>query len=369
MWRRVLVVLSLFAMTVLAAPPAAHPQTVSFGVFRVVKSTPAATAAPEITLPDGYTLVPGEKFQVPSRAEYYSFIQGPRASAVRVSVRWPGVDVAAVISGKSRLPLTREPDGRIGFTVPVTGADTNSLQATLQVWTFPSPSTASGVHWRIEHNDRDRVAGVWNTVAWPAAATKTFIHLLVACDAILRDSGLTARAKERGHFFSLMGFETSNTLHSDNPPHWHLAYYPGLTYSAPRAHVPHFWMDSTGKTFYNGMDVQGEGRSRYYAGDPAPIEDAQGNLVVTLTIRTDGGLDIEPPGGPRYSITAPGGAFTEKVHVSRDGQPWRWFGGTDNVKTGLMTLRAGSLTPPARKETTIYWYDELTGVIESETRY
>lgn len=211
------------------------------------------------------------------------------------------------------------------------------------------------------------MAGVWHTVPWPGAATRTYLNLLLACEAVLGDSGQVEQARRRGHFFSLMGFETNNTLHSDNPPHWHLAYYPGLTYSAPRAHVPHFWLDRAGKTYHNGMDVQGEGRSRFYAGDPAPIEDAEGNLVVTLTIRADGGLDIQAPDGPRYEITSPGGRFPEKVHVYRDGRPWRWFGGVDDVRSDLMTTHAGNLEPPVHTRATIYRYDELTGVLESVT--
>jgi len=365
MWRRLLVVLSLLALAAPLAPATA--QTLSYGVFRLVKATPANTGEPEITLPDGYTRLTETKYQVPSRAEFYSFIQGPTNTAVRVTVRWPGVPIKAVVSGKARLPLTTEPDGAVSFTVRVTGTTTNSLQATLQVWSFLSDDPASGLHWRIEHNDQDRVAGVWHTVPWPGNQTRTYLNLLLACEAVLRDSGLVEQARRRGHFFSLMGFETNNTLHSDNPPHWHLAYYPGPDYSAPRAHVPHFWMDREGRTYYNGMDVQGEGRSRFYAGDPAPIEDAQGNLVVTLTIREEGGLDIQAPGGPRYEITSPGGRFPDKVHVHKDGQPWRWFGGTDDVRSGLMTTRSGGLATPGFKRSTVYWYDELTGELESVT--
>lgn len=363
MWRRLVVLLALSVLGALVVPAAGHAEPLAYGAFRLVKATPAATAAPVVTLPDGYALVSGDRYQVSSRAEHYAFVQGPPADAVRISVRWPGVPVAAVVTGKSRLPLTTEPDGAVSFTIPVAAASPNALQSTLQVWSYPSPSTASGIHWRIEHNDQDRVAGVWTTVPWPATQAKVFANLLVASNAVLVDSGLAEEARGRGHFFSLMGFETNNTLHADNPPHWHLAYYPGLTYAAPRAHVPHFWLDAAGKTFYNGMDVQGEGRSRFYVGDPAPIEDAAGNLVVTLTIRADGGLDIDPPGGPRYSITpAQGGRFTERVHVLRDGVPWRWFNGTDDVKAGLLVMRSGSLAGAPHKELRIYRYDPLTGV-------
>jgi hypothetical protein len=372
--RRLLIVLALFGLVSVAAPAVAA-ETPAFGAFRVVKALPAATGAPTITLPAGYSLATGSQYHVTSRAEHYSFITGPRADAVTVTVSWPGVPVAAVINGKNRVPYTGDDPGNdtgtdtVTFRIPVTGATPNSLQSTLQVWSYPSPSTASGIHWRFEHNDPDRVAGVWTTVPWPTAATKAFVNLLVASEAVLQDSGLAAEARRRGHFFSLMGFETNNTLHADNPPHWHLAYYPGLDHSAPRAHVPHFWLDNTGRTFYNGMDVQGEGRSRFYAGDPAPIEDAQHNLIVTLTIRADGGLDIEPPGGPKYEITAPGGRFTDRVDIIRGGKPWRWYSGVDHVDDGFLVTLAGSLdaTRPY-KRTTIYDYDPLTGVIQHVTR-
>lgn len=173
------------------------------------------------------------------------------------------------------------------------------------------------------------MAGPWTGVAWPAVAAASVINYLVAAEAVLQDSGLAAEARRRGHFFSLMGFETNNALHPDNPPHWHLAYYPGLSHSAPRAHVPHFWLDAQGRTFYNGMDIQGQGRSRFYVGDPAQIHDLDNNLVVTLTIRADGGLDIDPPPAsatrsPRWTATS-AAAWTWPRRAYRGA---RWSAGT-----------------------------------------
>lgn len=53
------------------------------------------------------------------------------------------------------------------------------------------------------------------------------------------------------------------------------------------------------------MDVTGSGRQKYYVGDPAPLydftgdaNDGCGELIVTITIRADGGLDVDPPAGP-----------------------------------------------------------------------
>src|SRR5690606_38816898 len=53
------------------------------------------------------------------------------------------------------------------------------------------------------------------------------------------------------------------------------------------------------------------GRLKYYVGDPAPVYDfigdangGRGNLVLTFTLREDGGIDIAPPDGPSYAIAA-----------------------------------------------------------------
>jgi hypothetical protein len=359
---------ALFLAALLAVPaqPAAAVEPIAYASFRVVRATAGEPAAPEITLPTGYAPVAGTNYQVASRAEYYSFVSGPRSAGIEVAVRWPGVRVEAVVAGDTRLALTPDPADpeRVTFRLPVTAASASAARPTLEVFSYPSGSTASGVYWRIEHNDPDRAAGYWAGVPWPAGETRAAINYLVATEAILQDSGLAAEARRRGHFFALMGFETNNLLHLDNPPHWHLAYYPGPTFGAPKAHVPHLWMDGQGRTFYNGMDIQGQGRSKFYAGDPARIHDAEGNLVVTLTIRDDGGLDIDPPAGPRYSITADGGRFDRSVRVLRDGQPWRWLTSYDDVHLGALVTTVLAATWQA----TVYRYDRLTGVIKSVDR-
>jgi hypothetical protein len=360
---RALFLAALLGVSALPAAPAEAAEPVAYASFRVVRTVPGEPATPEITLPAGYTPVAGANYQVASRAEYYTFVSGPRSTGVEVAVRWPGVRVAAVVTGDTRLALTRDPADpeRVTFTLPVTATSASAARPTLEVFSYPSGATASGVYWRIEHNDRDRAAGYWAGVPWPAGEARAAINYLVATEAILQDSGLAAEARRRGHFYALMGFETNNLLHLDNPPHWHLSYYPGLTFGAPKAHVPHFWMDEQGRTFYNGMDIQGQGRSRFYAGDPAQIHDADGNLIVTLTIRDDGGLDIDPPAGPRYSISADDGHFDRAVRVLRDGVPWRWVTSYDAVRVGLLVTTVLGTESRA----TAYRYDRLTGVITS----
>lgn len=357
--------LSLAALLVVASTPApaGAAAPITFAAFRVVRAVPGAPGAPQIALPPGYTRVTGTKYQVASRAEFYAFVKGPRSTRVTVAVRWPGVRVAAVVAGNRRLAVAQDPADpwRVTFTLAVTASSAGAAQSTLQVFSHPSGSTASGVYWRIEHNDPDRAAGYWTGVKWPAVEVKAVINFMVAAEAILQDSGLAAAARRRGHFFALMGFETNNLLHVDNPPHWHLSYYPGRTFGAPKAHVPHFWLDAQGRIFHNGMDIQGQERSTFSAGAPARIHDAGGNLVVTLTIRAGGGLDIQAPGGPRYSIVADDDRFDRAVRVYRDGRAWRWIAHYDATRLGgLVTTVLGGKTP-----VTVYRYDRLTGVIDS----
>jgi hypothetical protein len=359
---------TVLAVAGMALTPAVSnsAEPLSYAGFRIVREVPGEPSAPEITLPEGYAFVPGERYQVASRAEFYSFVQGPRSDAgIPVTVSWPGVRVSDIVWRDSHLPVRRTQGDpyTFSFTVPVTATSTNAEQPTIQVWS--SIPTAPGIQWRIEHNDPDRVAGPWTTVPWPAGQVKSVISYLVASEAILRDSGLAATAAAKGHTWYLMGFETNNTLHADNPPHWHLAYYAGPNTSA-RAYLPHFWFDAQGKNFYNGMDVSGQGRLKYYAGDLSPMYDFAGNLVATTMIRADGGLDITAPDGPAYSIT-PGrdGTFLRELNVTRDGRPWLRIQTWDEVRTGVMVFAVVDVQRPRDSRVEVHRYDRLTGVLQS----
>jgi hypothetical protein len=119
------------------------------------------------------------------------------------------------------------------------------------------------------------------------------------------------------------------------------------------------------------MDVTGMGRLRYFVGDPAPVYDfiggangGRGNLVVTFTIRADGGLDIEPASGPGYAIAAGrNGSLLDEVTVLRSGQPWLRVATTDRVDLGVLTARVTGLRDPAESRTTVYRYDPVTGTL------
>jgi len=350
----------------LALPGRAAAQEIAYSAFRVVRARPGEPSRPEITLPAGYEFVPGDKHSVASRAEYYTFVRGPKTAAgIEVRVSWPGVPVRAVVHQDTRLRLDHATGA---FVLPMTLPTIDANQPTIQVWSHPDVSP--GMNWRIEHNDPDRAAGPWTTVPWPAGQVRSVLHQLVAAHAILRDSGMVARAAALGHRFVLMGMETNNTLHPDNPPHWHISYNSGPDFRSP-THNPHYWFDADGRNYYNGMDVTGLGRLKYYVGDPAPVYDfvgdangGRGGLVGTFTIRADGGLDIAPPDGPGYAIAAGrDGSLVDEVTVLRAGEPWLRVSTEDRVRVGVLTINVTGLHDRTESRCQVLRYDPLTGVL------
>lgn len=355
----------------LALPPGAAARDGAYAAFRLVRVRPGEPSVPEITLPSGYQILAGEQYSASSRAEYYTFVEGAAdAAGIEVTVRWPGVPVETVIHQSTHLPVHPDPHDTdtFTFTLPVVQESIDANQPTLQVWSLPA--APAGMYWRIEHNDPDRVAGPWTDEPWPEGEARSVIHQLFAADAIWRDSGLVDTAAAKGHRFVLMGFETNNTLHPDNPPHWHISYNSGPDFDSP-THNPHFWLDPEGRTFYNGMDVTGMDRLQYYVGDPASIydfetdaNDDRGDLVVTLTIREDGGLDVEPPDGQTYAIAAGrSGDLLDEVTVKRAGEPWLRISTRDRVNLGVLHLQVEGLRDPAETYAQVLRYDRLTGVL------
>jgi hypothetical protein len=345
----------------------ANAQTLAYGAFRVVRVRPGDPAQPQITLPAGYEILPGANYSVASRGEYYTFVRGPRAAGIEVRVDWPGVPIRAVVHQETRPDLHRHRGGA-SFTLPMTQTSADANQPTLQVWS--NPTIAAGMYVSIEHNDADRVAGPWASVAWPEGEVRSVVHQLIAAIAIFSDSGMPQVAAAKGHRFALMGFETNNTLHADNPPHWHISYNSGPDFNA-KTHNPHLWLNTEGGNFYNGMDVTGLGRLKYYVGDPAPIYDfvgdansGRGDLVVTITIREDGGLDIATPEGQTYAIAAGrNGNLLDEVTVLRGGQPWLRVATRDLVKLGLLVVRVDGLRHRSDSRYEVVRYDPLTGVL------
>lgn len=356
-----------------ALPGVAHAADLAYGLFRVVRRLPGEPSRPEITLPAGYEIVPGATYSVASRAEFYTVVRGPYdAAGIEVQVRWPDTYVEAVVHQELRPEIRRDRRDRyaFAFTLPMTQPTIDANQPTLQVWSFPDISP--GMNFRIEHNDPDRVAGPFTSVPWPTGEVRSVVHQLIASHAILTDSGMVEVAAAKGHRFVLMGFETNNTLHNDNPPHWHISYNSGPDFNS-KTHNPHLWLDTDGRTFYNGMDVTGMGRLKYYVGDPAPIYDfvgdangGRGNLVITMTLREDGGIDMVSPEGRAYAIAAGrDGTLLKEVTALRAGEPWLRIATHDHVRLGKLDVSIEGLQDAADTRSFTFEYDRLTGVLKT----
>ncbi|MEU4425030.1 hypothetical protein AB0F81_30790 [Actinoplanes sp. NPDC024001] len=361
------------AGAILALPVAARAaEPAAFAAFRLVRSQPGEPSVPEIVLPAGYQFVPGAKYHNPSRADYYTFVTGPSsAEGIEVEAYWPDVPVKAVVYLDSRLAIRPDPADphRFRFTLPITRTTASANQPTIQIWSYLDQSP--GMEFILVHNDPDRAAGPWLTVPWPANEVRSQIHQVFAAHTILTASGLKAAAAAKGHRWFVQGFETNNTLHTDNPPHWNLSYNSGPSFSYP-THNSHLWLNSEADNFYNGMDVTGLGRLKHYVGDPALIYDfatdangGRGDLVATLTIRADGGVDIAPPTGPVYAIAAGrDGTLLQEVTVLRDGQAWLRIETEDRYDRGKTTVRTTGLQADVpRRSVQVYRYDPLTGAL------
>jgi hypothetical protein len=338
--------------------------TTNYGAFRVVRATAGEPTVPEITLPSGYSFVPGAQHRVTSRLEHYAYVSGANApGGVDIEVRWPGVPIAAVVWLDQRLPLTAlAADGSaVRFKCPVVGASAVAARETLEIFSYPS--NVSGLQIRIEHNHPDRAVTWWADRPWVAGETRSVINQQFAAFWILVDSGLAAATAARGHFWAIQGFETNNTLHLDNPPHWHFSYVPGSSWSARPVYIPHFWIDARGRNFYNGMDVSGQGRSRHYVGDPAVIRLPDGTPLVTLTIRPDGGVDVDIEGGPRYSIIGDSRGLVDDVWVEKDGRRWLRVTAVDDTVAGRLDVDLVRLGSGVRHERHSWRYDALTGAL------
>jgi hypothetical protein len=133
--------------------------------------------------------------------------------------------------------------------------------------------------------------------------------------------------------------------------------------------VPHYWVDAQGRTFYNGQDVTGLGRTRYWVGQPAPILDGTGTRVLTTTIRADGGLDVIAPLGPPYAITSTAGDYTGRLEILRGGTRWRTVTTEDRVGDGILRIDVSGVATDAATERIEYSYDPLTGTVLHRRAY
>ena len=341
-------------------PGALAEKETAFACIRVVREKAGSLSKPEIRLPTGYELYTEKNYEVPSPAEYYVFLRGPKGVAKDVRIAWPGNTIAAVLHNHARLALRRE-EGAVVCDIPVAAASLRSAWPTLEVHSYCGDPD---LFLRVEHNDPDRRASYYARHPWVDGQAKACLNFLFASRAILRDWGVHRQiaAEKLGHI-SLMGFESNNPLHGDDPAHWHLIYY---WPTEAGSQVPHFYLDEKGRVTSNNVFVFARNEACRMAGpgDPMVFTDPNGKVRFAIDIRKDGGVDIGPAAGQwTYSIVAGDEeeGFTRSVRVLRRNQPWLRVAVTDDTCAGLLTVRVEPLDGKSSAHADVYRYDPLTG--------
>lgn len=345
-------------------PDPPSPGDRRYACVRVVRERAGAPERPELLLPPGYERVAATYHEGTTPAEYYAFVAGPEGTA-DVGVRWPGSTVRAVVRDGARLPVSApDADGVRRVAVPVAAERPRACRGTLAVHShLPGDPSL-----RVEHNDPARRAGPYAEGRWVGDEARAALDFTVAARAALRDWGVGERLSTGR--LALMGFETNHPLHGDFPPHWHLSYL--LPDLAAGSHVPHLYLDPAGRVTANWLAVVGDRRRTRTAGvrDPVPYEAPDGDRVLALDVRPDGGVDVGPRAGEwRYSLVpaTDGTAYGGAVRVDRRGKPWRRVACTDDTAAGRLRLVETPLGPdgaPAGPPAeTVHRYDPLTGAL------
>ena len=365
---------SIFLLSLLVSTTALGQEDYGYSLVRIVRAHPGEPAKPTIVLPKPFALHTTGNFAWASRAEYYVYITGPKREAKGVEIRWPGVQVAAVIVGNKRLGLSREGD-QVRVDIPVRHGRLADLKGvahdawnTLEVWSFHHEKN---LQIQVPHNDPDRAAGLYVRQPWVSSQAQSALNFVFAGREVIRDWKLHHElAAEEKSFVELMGFETNNPLHGDAPAHWHLCiFWPDKrqTRNAVMC-IPHFYMDDSGGVISNGFSRYGPPskgapsqwhQSDLGPGEPALYKDRSGKVRMAITIRNDGGIDLgrnaETVG---YSILPDEDGAT----ILRRGKPWRRVRVEDHVKQGVMTV---TVTSPAngneKPRVEVHRYDPLTG--------
>ncbi|MBA2480119.1 MAG: hypothetical protein H0V44_05605, partial [Planctomycetes bacterium] len=334
----------------------------AYSCLRVVRAQAGTPSNPSIALPGGYSLERGSGYEVPSPGEFHAFIRGPRGNP-HVSISWPGVAIAAVIVDDTYLALRGDPgSGSISCQVPVTKSSLRNAWSTFDVFSYPGEDD---LLIRVEHNHPARRAGWYLENPWLTGQPRAMVNWIFSARIALRDWRIHQRVGDQGKgSFGILGYESVNPLHIDNPPHWHLIHYlPGDA----GTQVPHYYMDGGGRLVSNKVEIiqptSSSPPTRVFGPEESVIfRDADGSQRYVTAIRSDGGLDLgERDGEWLYSIIPSSrGDFIVSARILRHGQSWAEIATTDDVAYGVLTIRT-RMADGTFVADEVHLYDPLTG--------
>ena len=270
----------------------AYPGAVTRWGVKVMKvRTGADDPMPEVKLPEGWRVVPGEAYSgVNVREAYLTFEKdGLKLPPPAVELSWPGPGVRAV-HGASNVVVT----AASATFVPSARKPPTSFQTGLP--------REGAISCSVTHHLRGMQAGPHRSVPYPENEIRAMRNFIFALRAGFRHLGFGEKDAMDGSVV-LCGFDSNfPNGHTDFPAHFHI-----INGCRDGTQVNHFYMDpETGRVTWNCyqdmsnvMDVWDVVR-RYYPGDVLPMYDAKGAVAYRVTMLKDGaGLEVARPDGGR----------------------------------------------------------------------
>jgi len=322
---------------------------------KITKSELVETAAPSLTLPEGWKLVEGDEFTGLNLREYYFTIEaeGKNLPAPTVSVSWPNVKIAKVYG------VTRE---------QISGSD-----ATFQMNAGKTPTHFSGALPRfgavevcVFHNVRGVQAGLYRGVPYPERQIQAQLNFMFASLEMMREFGFTDSKDAVDGQINIYGFETNfPNGHVDCPPHFHIM----LMWNGWRDNrACHFILDENGKILRNDHFVVRDDRCDEKESVPGALgssvqmDDRTGKVRFVLRMLEDGsGLEMTVPGQEKQAKIQSSDAVKSVSVFVRENARAEWVK-IDEIRVNDDSLN-GVLTVNHEKTSNVWEYDPNTGRI------
>lgn len=309
--------LSLFC-TCFFASTAFSGETTRWGA-KVVKETFSETDSPEVILPEGWKLCPGEAFTGVNPREYYFTVEaeGENRPAPSVKISWSGVKIAAVYGGECVRIHGDTADFRL------------NARRTPTSFTTVLPQQGA-VSMGIFHNIPGLQAGEYRGKPYPKNEIQAQLNFLFAAREMMRDFGFTDSPERLGGVLNLYGFETNYPNgHVDAPPHFHIM---TMWNSWKNVQACHFILDEKGKILCNDHYVVENGTRnsekslKFQTGESVSLTDRSGDVCFTLTMLKDGsGLEMSVPGTEKRGRIQSSDAVQSVTYSTRETPSDAWI--------------------------------------------
>lgn len=330
--------------------------------LRIVKDKPGFYGMPDMQWSADFYCAPLQepKYFYETEDEFVLYVEHLRLTdACLVTGSFAADDrwAPAAILCEGRRLFWRQEQGRICFNFEISGL--TGRTRTLYVHTL---LREPGLTVRIEQNAEGRRAGPYRQEPYPAVQIDAASHYIFAVRRVLKKLDVPGHlSREELGYVLLLSFETSNEVHGDWPPHWHmLLRWPDHCGSQ----APHIYLDEQGRMTHNVMyiDMIPNVTYTYQPGQWCPFQDKYGREVFRCRIEQDGGISLTREGRALYTV----GAYTpEGVAVAEDGRGLGTLRVENDTRQGVMQVFwAGE---GGGEKTLTVRYDPLTGETQEYT--